>query len=282
MISLREQLKGLDGVEGVASKMLKKLPPIGEKVDKSALCNTVPFAQRSSAEKVVRWMVAEGLLQSVPSEEILTCDADPKETTFLAGYAQGLSENNDDSGNQIVLTLPKRSTHLKQALPAIDAKTVHILGTEETVDHLAFSARKRLVVLTPFLDSTGAQQVLRMFQNSGCPEKHLILRFTDDPKSDFYPKGFSEIRDVLESTGVTVSDYSLSTGSTGWKETFHAKVVLADRERAYIGSANMTARSLESSMELGVLLQGEDVVNVANIIDAILNISNRIPTDQLQ
>lgn len=279
MTSSWKQLKGLDGVEKIASQMLRNLPIKGGLVDKDALCKTVPFSQRSSAEKVIRWMVAKGVLKPDPSEEVLTCDTDPKETAYLAGYAQGVSEQNKDSGNQIVLTLPDRSTRLKQALPAIDTKTVHILGTEETIDHLAFQARHRLVVMTPFLDAAGAQQILRMFQNSDCPEKLLILRFTDDPKSDFYPRGLSQIQDALKAAGVTVLDYSLPTEITGWKETFHAKVVLADRERAYIGSANMTARSLESSMELGVLLQGDDVINVANIIDAILNISNKRSTN---
>jgi phosphatidylserine/phosphatidylglycerophosphate/cardiolipin synthase-like enzyme len=43
--------------------------------------------------------------------------------------------------------------------------------------------------------------------------------------------------------------------ATGY-ETFHAKVLLADDDEAYVGSANMTKWSFEQSLELGVLVRG--------------------------
>ena len=45
-------------------------------------------------------------------------------------------------------------------------------------------------------------------------------------------------------------NYALQRASGG-RESFHAKVILADDCRAYVGSANVTGWSLDYSMELG-------------------------------
>lgn len=52
-------------------------------------------------------------------------------------------------------------------------------------------------------------------------------------------------------------------------ETFHAKVVLADDDYAYVGSANMNRSSLENAMELGVLMRGEAARAVGRVVNAI-------------
>ena len=49
----------------------------------------------------------------------------------------------------------------------------------------------------------------------------------------------------------------------------HAKVVIADRNVAVIGSANFTAGGFENNYEVGVLLKGKEVRTLASIIDKI-------------
>ena len=51
----------------------------------------------------------------------------------------------------------------------------------------------------------------------------------------------------------------------------HAKVVIADEELCYIGSANLTRTSLSSNFELGVILRGEFVSDVADVFDQVFN-----------
>jgi phosphatidylserine/phosphatidylglycerophosphate/cardiolipin synthase-like enzyme len=59
-------------------------------------------------------------------------------------------------------------------------------------------------------------------------------------------------------------------------ETFHAKAILSDNNKAYIGSSNFDKYSLENSMELGAYISGEPVRLVASIIKCILSISEKI------
>jgi len=56
-------------------------------------------------------------------------------------------------------------------------------------------------------------------------------------------------------------------------ETFHAKILLADNDQAYIGSANMNRWSRDVSMECGVIISGPCVRPVATLIEAIMAIA---------
>jgi phosphatidylserine/phosphatidylglycerophosphate/cardiolipin synthase-like enzyme len=81
------------------------------------------------------------------------------------------------------------------------------------------------------------------------------------------------LRPALAQLGVEVYDYAIPRPAGAGTETFHAKVVLADDNYAYVGSANMNKSSLEYSMELGILVRGEAATLVSKVIDAILQIS---------
>lgn len=52
--------------------------------------------------------------------------------------------------------------------------------------------------------------------------------------------------------------------------TLHAKVMVFDRESAYVGSANVTDYGFGRYLELGVLLGGPPVKQVAELCDFLL------------
>ena len=53
------------------------------------------------------------------------------------------------------------------------------------------------------------------------------------------------------------------------KGQLHAKVLIIDRSRALIGSANFTWRGMFSNHEVAVLLKGDDVWSLASLIDSL-------------
>jgi phosphatidylserine/phosphatidylglycerophosphate/cardiolipin synthase-like enzyme len=75
---------------------------------------------------------------------------------------------------------------------------------------------------------------------------------------------------TLNEMGVRLLNYLLPAGD-GY-ETFHAKVVVADADQAYVGSANMT-KYARHSMELGVVLRGRSARAVAALVRAVEHIS---------
>ena len=177
---------------------------------------------------------------------------------------------------QVVLTKPPRPSVLGQELSALGWRTADLEPTQHAFHGMVRSAQRRVVVMTPFFDNTGAlwlQELLSYVAKSA--ERVLILRSLEDPARKDYPSGFDSIAFWLNAQGVKVFNYSIPREEGAGRETFHAKVVLCDRSVAYLGSSNLTAASLEHSMEMGVVLQGSAAASVAEVVDAVLASATR-------
>lgn len=180
------------------------------------------------------------------------------------------SVHRDATLARVVLTKPPRPSVLEQKLTALGWRTAELEATEHAFHGMVRAARRRVVVMTPFFDSTGAAW-LRELLSYASPgvERTLILRSLEDDMRKDYPSGFDAISPWLKAQGIRVFNYSIPR-KEGGRETFHAKAVLCDRSAAYLGSSNVTAASLEHSMEMGVVLEGRAAAGVAEVVDAVL------------
>jgi hypothetical protein len=175
---------------------------------------------------------------------------------------------------QVVLTKPPRPSVLEQKLSTLGWRTTDLEPTEHAFHGMVRAAQRRVVIMTPFFDSTGAAwlQELLSYVSNGV-ERILILRSLEDNTRKDYPFGFAALSPWLKAQGIRVFNYSIPR-MEGGRETFHAKAVLCDRSAAYLGSSNVTAASLDHSMEMGVVLEGRAAASVADVIDAVLSASS--------
>lgn len=180
------------------------------------------------------------------------------------------SVHRDATVAQVVLTKPPQPSTLEQKLSALGWRTADLEPTEHAFHGMVRAAQKRVVVMTPFFDKVGAAWLkeLLSYAPTGV-DRTLILRSLEDKARKDYPFGFDTISSWLTVHGIRVFNYSIPRVDGG-RETFHAKVVLCDRSSVYLGSSNITAASLEHSMEMGVVLQGRGAAQVADVIDAVL------------
>jgi phosphatidylserine/phosphatidylglycerophosphate/cardiolipin synthase-like enzyme len=177
---------------------------------------------------------------------------------------------------QVVLTRPELSTILESCLAERGWRLGALESTDQAFLGIVRCARRRVVVMTPFLDDKGAVWLKHLIEHapSGVGAT-LVLRGLEDPaRAD--ASGYAGIRSWLAQRGVTVMNYGLLR-PRGGRESFHAKVILADDERAYVGSANVTGWSLDYSMELGVVLEGQAAGEIAEIVDAVLQAATPWP-----
>jgi phosphatidylserine/phosphatidylglycerophosphate/cardiolipin synthase-like enzyme len=180
------------------------------------------------------------------------------------------SVHRDATVAQVVLTKPPRPSMLEQKLSALGWRTTELEATEHAFHGMVRAAKRRMVVMTPFFDSTGATWLTELLSNvSPGVERILILRSLEDNTRKDYPFGFDAISPWLKAQGIRVFNYSIPR-MDGGRETFHAKAVLCYRSAAYLGSSNVTAASLEHSMEMGVVLEGRAAAGVAEVVDAVL------------
>jgi len=236
----------------------------------------IPFQRRSEALENIDSLQQLGLLKS----DDTSLSPNPRNASFwssLADQMKGALVCRDiferrikSQRPRIVVTTPVEGNTFFERLRSDERLYVHTCPTWEAFQGLAEEARQRLVVMTPFLDRKGAETVRDMFQRtSGAVEKHLVLRFIHDSENRSVVRGLDHIANELKRLKVSVHDFVMPE-KDGIKETFHAKIISKDRDKAYVGSANMTR---EYSIEVGLLVFADAAEGIAKLVDKVIDIS---------
>lgn len=183
----------------------------------------------------------------------------------------------DQTLARIVLTRPELSTVLESRLLERGWRLSAMEPTDQAFLGIACSASQRLVVMTPFLDDKGAVWLRRLIErvSSGVSIVLVLRGLGDATRTD--ARGYSGVQSWLAQRGVRVLNYGIPRAGGG-RESFHAKVILADDRSAYVGSANVTGWSLDYSMELGVVLDGQAAAEIAEIVEAVLQAGTPWPS----
>lgn len=196
----------------------------------------------------------------------------------LAGAANYQQVHKDKDEVQVVLTLPEEPSKLCEMLPEQGPYCAKIGSTDSVFARIATEAMFRLVIVTPFIDKVGAEWIASMFRLTGDKpvERVLILRDYHSAKASL-----AAITGELDHLQVRLLDYYVRhEGRRLPFETFHAKFILGDDNQAYIGSANMLASSLEAALEVGLLVKGQSVLHIKNLVDAIIEICTGLDSAQ--
>jgi phosphatidylserine/phosphatidylglycerophosphate/cardiolipin synthase-like enzyme len=177
----------------------------------------------------------------------------------------------DETQAEVVLTSPSCSSSLEQHLEDRGWKASAIEPTHQAFLDIVQGARDRVVIMTPFLDAYGASWLQDLIgQIRSGVTATVVLRSLEDPTRTDYPSAYASIGGWLAERSVSVVNYSIPRDRGLKRETFHAKVISADRSAAYVGSANLTLASRDYSMELGVVLRGRAAKVIAEVVDAVL------------
>lgn len=188
--------------------------------------------------------------------------------TFLEGAAAMYNFLPHDGTATTVVTFPTSEVGVLRALPRTGFSYAGLMSSDEAFDRIADAASATLTVLTPFLNDEGLNDVMSMFRRTRAKQRNLVVRR--------YGGALATARariHELSRLDVDVRNYTVSLPK-GF-ETFHAKVVLADQDLAYVGSANMT-RFKRRSMELGVLVDGKAARVVASVVRAVEVVSELV------
>jgi phosphatidylserine/phosphatidylglycerophosphate/cardiolipin synthase-like enzyme len=153
--------------------------------------------------------------------------------------------------------------------PVITSGEVDLHGvdrmTAETMIGLIVGARTHLRIFSPFLDAAG-MDVLTVA---------LVAATRRGVRTAIgYASGGSRrevIAAVEEAIGKSGNQRNLrAVGIESHRPFPHLKLIAADGERAYIGSANLTWPALTSNAEVGALVEGEPVSALERWFDALL------------
>jgi phosphatidylserine/phosphatidylglycerophosphate/cardiolipin synthase-like enzyme len=123
------------------------------------------------------------------------------------------------------------------------------------------NAESELLVVTPFFTRFGVDTFvdhLAQATNRGVEVTILTRDITDQ---DDNAEHVSRIYDTIAETGnlrnLNLFEYNSQHGR------LHAKALVSDRDRAYVGSANFTNYSLKKAIEIGLIVHGPVVDDLA-------------------
>lgn len=149
-----------------------------------------------------------------------------------------------------------------------------VYQTTDTFINLARGAKRGLIVLVPFMDDQGVKFLLDLF--SLCSEgvrRYFICRPLSEPQCG---DAFHRRAAAFDELKVSVYEYALPAALPSGRETFHAKVILADDRAYYVGSSNLMGSALERSLECGVIVNGESARALYSVIDALRFIASLV------
>jgi phosphatidylserine/phosphatidylglycerophosphate/cardiolipin synthase-like enzyme len=192
----------------------------------------------------------------------------------LRGVAAYLRVHKDRDEVRLVLTEPGLKSALRRAIDDAQALPPIVFQTSDAFYNLARGARQELIILCPFLDPQGAAFMLELFELCGpSVQRILICRPLAEPEcgNAFRPRS-ADFRRL----NVSVIEYALPSSLPSGRETFHAKVVLADNAEVYVGSSNFMGSALERSFECGVFVRGDTAKQMRSVLLAVQSIGRVI------
>jgi phosphatidylserine/phosphatidylglycerophosphate/cardiolipin synthase-like enzyme len=192
----------------------------------------------------------------------------------LLGVASYLRVHRDRDSVQLVLTEPGQKSALRRAIDDSHALPPVVFQTSDAFFSLARVATDELMVLSPFLDRQGADFLVELFGvSSETVRRSLICRPLNEPEcGDAFRRRASDFRRL----GVHVYEYALSSLLPSGRETFHAKIVLADATSFYVGSSNFMGSALDRSFECGVIVRGETARQLRYVLSALQSVAKPV------
>ncbi|MET0165998.1 MAG: phospholipase D-like domain-containing protein [Vicinamibacterales bacterium] len=160
---------------------------------------------------------------------------------------------------------------LRRAIDNLHALSPTVFQTSDFFFNLARAAKRDFTVVAPFIDDHGANLLVELF--SICEpgvRRHLICRPLSEPQCG---EAFLGRAADFRRLKVLVYEYALPSILPSGRETFHAKIVLADDAEFYVGSSNFMASALERSFECGVIVRGETAKQLNSVLIAVRTIA---------
>ncbi|RAZ89065.1 hypothetical protein DPM33_19015 [Mesorhizobium hawassense] len=192
----------------------------------------------------------------------------------LMGIAVYLLAHKDRNLVELVLTEPGENSTLRKAIDGLHALSPIVFQTTDVFFRVARAAKHDLVVLAPFIDNQGASLLVELFSICGPGVRcHLVCRPLSEPQCG---AAFLQRANDFRRIGVLVYEYALPSTLPSGRETFHAKVVLADQDLFYIGSSNFMGSALDRSFECGVLVEGGAAKELSSVLAALRSIAKPV------
>lgn len=135
-----------------------------------------------------------------------------------------------------------------------------VRGIEPVIEEIINEASSEIHIMTYLLTSS-ALRILELLRRAA--ERGIRITIVINDLKSQHPRVIAELRSMAgQFPHVRVVSF---VGLHGGQ--LHAKVIVADRKKAVVGSANLSWGGMYSNYEVGLLIEGEPAWQLAEIVE---------------
>lgn len=234
--------------------------------------NSLDGIKESELREAVNWAVRKGIITSENKEN-------SEDSVFAFSDNVPTARWCTSERINISVTVPRSSSYSIGEI--IDRNG--FVSTASSFRRIISSARRTVRISSPFLQRNVTdnnslpdlgKMILSAFQR-GCSFIILSRELRSRRRTEL-----GWIVDLARNNGfadkLKIFDYYNSKKGGELDSSTHAKLIIADEELAYIGSAELRLNSLYRNFEVGVMLEGPMVMGLTELFDTMTIIAKRV------
>jgi phosphatidylserine/phosphatidylglycerophosphate/cardiolipin synthase-like enzyme len=168
----------------------------------------------------------------------------------------------ETANEQLLWTIPHG---INPVIPRRISKHFEYLNT--WIQNLIQTANKRIIFFSPYYSVAGIQQLMISLKALSENKSGITIDWiVNDYDLDMNRKAFEYLLEqfLYENIQMRIFEPLEKQEKKLW---FHAKLLLIDQEKGYMGSANFSERALQTQFELGVPLNEQQTNSLVQLID---------------
>ncbi len=259
--ALNDLIKNRDGAQlrnitGLAPRIARDhWASILAAVEASGAVSEIPDSTKAPEERC--WKVSAGVLNS------LIRDVD----LILGVLPDARKRFGSDREYRIAATIPEKFYELRKFFRAFE-------NTALGLRRMIAQATSELTVLVPFMDSDGLSEIFSSLERA--LERGVKVSFLTRELGKG-GRNLTVLSSLVDAAKRNNGDLQLLEAVlTDDSPISHAKVFSRDGgDEVYVGSANLTAASLERTIEIGVFLRGKETRPVGEFLSLVKSLSRK-------
>lgn len=138
------------------------------------------------------------------------------------------------------------------------------------------AARNKLLLISPYLDDKGVEKLISPLQEAKNRGVYLMLITRETAERQPGRTLGLEALFSMFAGQIEVRDYHTKAKGLAHYTSVHAKLIQADDQIGYVGSAELRGNALEKNFEMGVILTQEQAKLSINSFYAVWEIARRV------